>query len=226
MNTGTEAKTSEHGLVTTIAWSLNHQVYYALEGSVFVAGSAIQWLRDQMQFFPKASMSQEYAEQADANSGVIMVPAFTGLGAPYWDDKCRGAIFGITRGTTQQDITKACLESLAYQTKDVLVAMEQDTGRKISYLKVDGGASMNDYLMQFQCDLLQCGIHRPANIESTSLGAAYLAGIGAGIWSLEDLMKDNEGMTSYCVKEQADIVENRYAQWKKAVQAARVFTNE
>lgn len=226
MNTGTEAKTSEHGLVTTIAWSLNHQVYYALEGSVFVAGSAIQWLRDQMQFFPKASMSQEYAEHADANSGVIMVPAFTGLGAPYWDDKCRGAIFGITRGTTQQDITKACLESLAYQTKDVLVAMEQDTGRKISYLKVDGGASMNDYLMQFQCNLLQCGIHRPANIESTSLGAAYLAGIGAGIWSLEDLMKDNEGMTSYCVKEQADIVENRYAQWKKAVQAARVFTNE
>ncbi|MEE8810154.1 glycerol kinase GlpK, partial [Lactimicrobium sp.] len=144
MNTGTMPHASKNGLLTTIAWGLHGEIYYALEGSVFVAGSAIQWLRDQMKFFPKASMSQEFAERADPDNGIFLVPAFTGLGAPYWDDRCRGALFGITRGTTREDITKATLDSLCYQTRDVLEAMEQDAGICIKHLKVDGGASAND----------------------------------------------------------------------------------
>ena len=224
MNTGEKPKKSEHGLVTTIAWSIHNKVYYALEGSVFVAGSAIQWIRDQMQFFPKASMSEEFALEASENSGVYMVPAFTGLGAPYWDDQCRGAIFGLTRGTTQQDITKACLDSLAYQTRDVLDAMVEDTDNNITTLKVDGGASKNEYLMQFQSDLLQCNIQRPTNIESTSLGAAYLAGIGVGLWTMENLVQDKDGSV-YAPKLSREVVNERYKRWQMAVKAARMFEN-
>lgn len=222
-NTGSTPIRSDDGLVTTIAWKLNGAVAYALEGSVFVAGSAIQWLRDQMQFFPKASMSEEFALDASSDSQVYMVPAFTGLGAPYWDDRCRGAIFGITRGTTQEDITKACLESLAYQTKDVLDILNKDTGHTLQSLKVDGGASMNNFLMQFQSNVLQCTIHRPGNIESTSLGAAYLAGIGCGLWSMQDIEQMEDHMTEYTPEADENTVLEKYRKWKKAVHAAREF---
>lgn len=224
MNTGETPKKSANGLVTTIAWGLHGKIYYALEGSVFVAGSAIQWLRDQLEFFAKAGDSEKLALTADDNRDVILVPAFTGLGAPYWDDKCRGAMFGITRGTTRADITKATLDSLCYQTRDVLDAMEQDSGLTIHTLKADGGASANNYLMQFQSDLLQCEIKRPSNVETTALGAAYLAGIGTGLWTLEDLAHFAKDSTTYKPKMTKEEADRLYQRWQKAVQAARLFT--
>ncbi len=227
MNTGEEPLESKNGLVTTIAWGYKGKISYALEGSVFVAGSAIQWLRDQMKFFPKAYMSEEISGQANADSGVVLVPAFTGLGAPYWDDKCRGALLGITRGTTQADITKATLESLAYQTKDVLDAMEQDSGRKIKSLQVDGGASMNNYLMQFQADLLQCEVRRPANVETTAMGAAHLAGLAVGFWKdFDDIKNSAGGSRSYYPARSEDEAEKLYKRWQLAVSAARMFPAE
>ncbi len=228
MNTGSVPHRSEHGLVTTIAWGYQGEITYALEGSVFVAGSAIQWLRDQMEFFEKSSQSEELAQAASKNSGVILVPAFVGLGAPYWDDRCRGALFGITRGTTKADITKATLESLAYQTRDVLDSMEHDCGRKIPYLKVDGGASANNYLMQFQSDLLQCEVQRPGNIETTAMGAAHLAGLGVGFWkSPEELTAESKkNRMVYSPQMTAKESEHLYARWQKAVQAARMFPAE
>lgn len=225
MNTGHEPKRSKEGLLTTIAWGYHGELTYALEGSIFVAGSAIQWLRDQMKFFPKSSMSEEYAKRAHKNSGIYMVPAFVGLGAPYWDDRCRGAIFGLTRGTSQEDITKATLDSLAYQTRDVLQAMVEDSGVAMKKLRVDGGASANDYLMQFQSDLLQCEIDRPAIVETTALGAAHLAGLATGFWKDMDELKANEkGQTVFtpsCSKEDADAL---YRKWLQAVKAARLFS--
>lgn len=222
MNTGEEPKKSSHGLVTTIAWGYQGKVSYALEGSVFVAGSAIQWLRDQMKFFPKASESEEFANQADPNSGVIMVPAFVGLGAPYWDDHCRGSIFGITRGTTQNDITKATLESLAYQTRDVLDAMNKDSGTAITSLKVDGGASANNYLMQFQSDILQCEILRPSIVETTAMGAAHLAGLATGFWKDFDELNTARSIDAiYRPKMEKEETENLYQRWQVAVEATR-----
>jgi glycerol kinase len=223
MNTGEKPMRSENGLVTTIACGLDGKITYALEGSVFVAGSAIQWLRDQMQFFPRSSMSEEYADHASKNSGVIMVPAFTGLGAPYWDENCRGALFGLTRGTTREDITKATLDSLAYQTRDVLEAMEQDSGRRITSLKVDGGASANDYLMQFQSDLLQCEINRPKVVETTALGAAHLAGLAVGFWKDLDDLSSHEVHTDFHPQMEESRAAHLYEIWKKAVAAARGF---
>ena len=226
MNTGETPQRSSHGLVTTIACGYRGKITYALEGSVFVAGSAIQWLRDEMHFFPKASMSEEMASKAHQNSGVYIVPAFTGLGAPYWDDRCRGAIFGLTRGTSVEDITKATLESLAYQTRDVLDAMTEDCGTPIKCLKVDGGACTNNYLMQFQSDLLQCDISRPALIETTALGAAYLAGLAVGYWKdIDDLSSGTESTEFHPVMkaEEADML---YSKWQKAVEAARLFSKE
>lgn len=227
MNTGEEPKKSLHGLVTTIAWGYQGKISYALEGSVFVAGSAIQWLRDQMTFFPKASLSEDMAKRASKDSGVIMVPAFTGLGAPYWDDRCRGAIFGLTRGTTKEDITKATLESLAYQTRDVLKAMEEDCNMKLSSLRVDGGACANDYLMQFQSDLLQCEINRPKILESTAMGAAHLAGLAVGFWrDLNELSSSATIETTFKpnrTQEQADAL---YERWQRAVNAARLLPFE
>ena len=195
MNTGNTPKVSDHGLVTTIAWGYQGKITYALEGSVFVAGSAIQWLRDQMKFFANSSESESLAESSRKDSGVILVPAFVGLGAPYWDDRCRGAIFGITRGTSIADITKATLDSLAYQTRDILAAMEEDSGTEIPTLRVDGGASSNNYLMQFQSNLLQCSVVRPKNVETTALGAAHLAGLAVGFWKdFQELEDIDEGM--------------------------------
>lgn len=225
MNTGKTAKKSNDGLLTTIAWGYKGEITYALEGSIFVSGSAIQWLRDQMKFFPSSAQSEEFARNASKDSGVMVVPAFVGLGAPYWDDKCRGAIFGITRGTTQEDITKATLDSLAYQTRDVLDAMSKTSGIPITYLRVDGGASANEYLMQMQTDLLQCDIARPEILETTALGAAHLAGLAVGFWKdINELEGSESGTSIYhpsISKEEADEL---YAKWQKAVEAARLFT--
>lgn len=226
MNTGSKPRQSANGLVTTIAWGLNGKVCYALEGSIFVAGSAVQWLRDEMKFFKSSADSEEIAAHANPDSGVVVVPAFTGLGAPYWDDRCRGAIFGITRGTTREDITKATLDSLCYETRDVLLAMEQDAGAKISLLRVDGGASANNYLMQFQSDLLQCTIQRPAILETTALGAARLAGLGCGFWTMEDFADCEKKNTVYEPHIQETEANSLYARWKKAVAAARMFPVE
>ena len=222
MNTGSEPHPSENGLVTTIAWGLNGKISYALEGSVFVAGSAIQWLRDELKFFPKASMSEEMAQRSK-DRDVILVPAFTGLGAPYWDENCRGALFGLTRGTTREDITKATLNSLCFQTRDVLNAMESDAGMKLSSLKVDGGASANNYLMQFQSDLLQCEIRRPQILETTALGAARLAGLGTGFWTMDDFRRAENTWQIYQPQMKADEADHLYGRWQKAVEAARLF---
>ena len=224
MNTGTNPIVSKNGLVTTIAWGYKGKITYALEGSVFVAGSAIQWLRDQMKFFSNSAESEQLANTADPKSGVILVPAFVGLGAPYWDDRCRGAIFGLTRGTTDADITRATLQSLAFQTRDVLSAMEIDCGQPLKELRVDGGASANNYLMQFQSDLLQCNVERPRIIETTALGAAHLAGLAVGFWNdLDDLNGTDQIDRTYtpaCCAADADTL---YEKWQMAVAAARMF---
>ncbi len=222
MNTGDDPYASKNGLVTTIAWGLNGKITYALEGSVFVAGSAIQWLRDQMKFFSKAKESEKFAIESK-DQDIMVVPAFTGLGAPYWDEKCRGAIFGITRGTTRQDITKATLNSLCYQTRDVLDAMKHDTDIEIKSLKVDGGASKNDYLMQFQSNLDQCEILRSANVETTALGAARLAGLAVGYWNMDDFKVSEESAERFTPQLSREEVDALYDRWKLAVSAARMF---
>ena len=181
MNTGTKLQLSKNGLITTIAWSLDNKVEYALEGSVFIAGAAIQWLRDSLHMIDESKDSEYFASKALGSNDVYVVPAFAGLGAPYWDMYARGAIFGLTRDSEKEHIIKATLESLAYQTKDILNAMQEDAGVKLASLKVDGGASANNMLMQFQADILGAEVERPKVIESTAMGAAYLAGIQAGI---------------------------------------------
>ncbi|MBQ1410672.1 MAG: glycerol kinase GlpK [Oscillospiraceae bacterium] len=182
MNTGEEACESRHGLVTTIAIGLNGKVQYALEGSVFVGGAVIQWLRDQMRFIREARDAEYFAQKVESTEGVYFVPAFTGLGAPYWDMYARGAIVGITRGTKPEHIIRAAQESIAFQSADLVLAMEMDTGAKLTELKVDGGASRDGFLMQFQADILGKQVRRPMIRETTALGAAYLAGLATGIW--------------------------------------------
>ena len=189
MNTGTEMKVSKSGLVTTIAWGLDGKVEYAFEGSVFIAGAAVQWLRDGLHLIDQSKDSEYFALKTQGDSDVYVVPAFAGLGAPYWDMYARGAIFGLTRDTGKDHLVRATLESMAYQTKDVLLAMENDSGLKISSLKVDGGASANNLLMQFQADILDAEVERPLIVESTALGAAYLAGIGIGLWKKDQITK-------------------------------------
>ena len=224
MNTGSTAKKSEDGLLTTIAWGIDGKISYALEGSIFVSGSAIQWLRDNMQFFTSSKESEEFANKANEDSGVMVVPAFVGLGAPYWDDACRGAIFGITRGTTKEDITKATLDSLAYQTRDVLDAMSKTSGVKINDLRVDGGASANNYLMQKQADIMQCTIIRPSFLETTALGAARLAALAIGYWDIDDFKKQNTEVSLFKCSISKEESDKMYAIWQKAVEAARCFT--
>ncbi|MDI9519535.1 MAG: FGGY-family carbohydrate kinase, partial [Bacillota bacterium] len=224
MNTGDKAIKSKHGLVTTIAWGIDGKVTYALEGSVFVAGSAIQWLRDELELFNKASDSEALASSVDDNGGVYVVPAFVGLGAPYWNDKCRGAIFGITRGTNKAHITRATLESLAYQSKDVLVAMEKDSDTKLVRLKVDGKATDNNFLMQFQSDIIQQEVERPAMLETTALGAAHLAGLAVGFWKdvseIKEYRKIDRIFSPSISKEE---MEELYSKWKIAVNACMNF---
>ncbi|MBM7686024.1 MAG: glycerol kinase [Epulopiscium sp.] len=191
MNTGEKAVTSKNGLLTTIAWGVDGKVEYALEGSIFIAGAAIQWLRDELGIIEKASDSEALAKSVEDTNGVYVVPAFVGLGAPYWDQYARGTIVGLTRGAKKEHLVRATLESLAYQTNDVLKAMEEDSGITLKALKVDGGACANNFLMQFQADVLGVQVDRPQVIETTALGAAYLAGLAVGYWKDKEDIKKN-----------------------------------
>ena len=191
MNTGDKPVFSSSGLVTTVAWGLGSRVSYALEGSIFVAGAAIQWLRDEMRLIDSAADSEYHAGKVDDTAGCYVVPAFTGLGAPYWDQYARGAIVGLTRGVNKNHIIRATLESIAYQVSDVLEAMRADSGIALTSLKVDGGASSNNVLMQLQADILQVTVHRPVCVETTALGAAYLAGLAVGYWSSQEEIARN-----------------------------------
>lgn len=224
MNTGEKAVKSDNGLLTTIAWGIDGKVEYALEGSIFVAGSAIQWLRDGLRMFRNSSESEQYAKRVSSTDGVYVVPAFVGLGTPYWDSDVRGAVFGLTRGTTKEHFVRATLESLAYQTKDVVDAMESDSGISLKTLRVDGGAVENNFLMQFQSDLLNVSVERPTINETTALGAAYLAGLAVGFW------KDRSEIAAQWAIDrpfQPNMEESEreklYSGWQKAVQAATVF---
>lgn len=226
MNIGNQPRLSTHNLLTTVAYGLGGKVNYALEGSVYVAGSAIQWLRDGMRLVKSAPESQAAAEKSTNNNEVYVVPAFTGLGAPYWDSDVRGATFGLTRGTTREDFIKATLQSLAYQSKDVIDTMVQDSGIAIPTLKVDGGAAKNDYLMQFQADILNTEIERAADLETTALGAAFLAGLATGYWESVDELKEiqNDGQHFYPVMP-AEERDQLYSGWQKAVTAARSYAH-
>lgn len=217
MNTGSKLQHSGNGLLTTIAWGLDGEVSYALEGSVFIAGAAVQWLRDGLKIIEKASDSQAIAQSVKDDHEVVVVPAFAGLGAPYWDMYARGAMFGLTRDTTHQHITKATLDSLGYQTRDILQAMEKDSGLSLKVLKVDGGACANDYLMQFQSDILGADVERPEVIESTAQGAAYLAGIAVGLWEKEDIIKNRIIEEQFSPAMSSETREKLYATWQKAV---------
>jgi glycerol kinase len=223
-NTGEQAVTSNHGLLTTVAWGIGGKVYYALEGSIFVAGSAVQWLRDGLGMIDSASDSEVYAEQVESTDGVYVVPAFVGLGTPYWDSEVRGAVFGLTRGTSKAHFVRATLESLAYQTKDVILAMEEDSGITLRTLRVDGGAVDNEFLMQFQSDMLGVSVERPVVHETTALGAAYLAGLAVGYWAdqaeISELWQVERTFNS---RMEESLRTERYDGWKKAVRAAQAF---
>ncbi|MEK5080692.1 glycerol kinase GlpK [Solibacillus sp. FSL W7-1436] len=224
MNTGEKAVKSDHGLLTTIAWGLDGKVTYALEGSIFVAGSAIQWLRDGLRMFRKAEESEAYAARVTSSEGVYVVPAFVGLGTPYWDSDVRGAVFGLTRGTEKEHFVRATLESLAYQTRDVLGAMEADSGIPLSTLRVDGGAVKNNFLMQFQSDLLNVPVDRPVVNETTALGAAYLAGLAVGYWETLDDISNYWNLDHKFEPEMGEEErESLYTGWGKAVKAAQAF---
>ena len=217
LNTGEQLEYSQSGLLSTIAWGIGGKVYYALEGSVFVAGSAIQWLRDGLQIIQSASESAQYAQEVTGENPVYVVPAFAGLGAPYWDMYARGAVFGLTRDTGKAHLIKATLDSLAYQTKDVLKVMEKDAATHLSSLKVDGGACANDVLMQFQADLLDVQVERPEVIETTVMGAAYLAGICVGLWQWEHIAKNRKINRVFTPAIEAEKRTRLYAKWQKAV---------
>lgn len=224
MNTGNERVTSTHGLLTTIAWGIDGKVDYALEGSVFVAGSAIQWLRDGLRMIDHAMDTENYAKRVDSTEGMYMVPAFVGLGTPYWDSEARGAIFGLTRGTTKEHFIRATLESLAYQTRDVLEAMMTDSTLAISSLRVDGGAVKNDFLLQFQSDILGVPVERPVGNETTALGAAFLAGLATGFWRDKSEIAERRQVDQLF---QDQLEENKreqlYSGWKHAVEATRSY---
>ena len=227
MNTGSEIVESRNGLVTTIAASSGDHVEYALEGSIFVGGAAVQWLRDELNVVSDAAETQQYAEKVQDTAGAYVVPAFTGLGAPYWNQRARGTVVGITRGFSRAHLVRATLESIAYQTQDITEAMERDSGIGIAALKVDGGACANNFLMQFQADIAGCSVYRPKCIETTALGAAYLAGLAVGYWeSLEDV-KQNQGIDRVFVpamdkEKRAELLRG----WRKAVKCAQVWAEE
>ena len=222
MHTGREAQKSESGLLTTIAWGLGGEVEYALEGSIFVAGATLQWLRDELGILENAAESETLARSIEDTSGVYLVPAFTGLGAPYWDPNARGALLGLTRGSGRAEIARAALEAIAYQTRDVLHCFERDAGLEASGLQVDGGASANDFLMQFQADIVDLTVRRPVVLETTALGAAYLAGLAVGFWKDRSEIRSNwqEGrrFEPAMSRERRDAL---YAGWQRAVERAR-----
>jgi glycerol kinase len=222
MNTGSEAPTSESGLVTTLAWGLDGRVEYALEGSVFVAGAAIQWLRDGLGLIDDAAQSEAAARSVDDTAGVYLVPAFTGLGAPYWDEHARGAMIGLTRGTTREHVIRAGLESIAYSSRDVVECMVADAGMSTESLRVDGGACRNDFLMQFQADILGCRVERPQVLEVTALGAAALAGLGVGFWRDRAELEQARGESTFFEPSLKDTArESLYQGWKQAVERVR-----
>lgn len=224
MNTGEKAVKSDNGLLTTLAWGVDGKVEYALEGSIFVAGSAIQWLRDGLRMLKNAADSEGYASKVESTEGVYVVPAFVGLGTPYWDSDVHGAVFGLTRGTSKEHFVRATLESLAYQTRDVLSAMEADSGIELKALRVDGGAVKNDFLMSFQSDILNVPVERPKVNETTALGAAYLAGLAVGYWeSRDDIAKQWAVDHAFEPTMDSDKREELYSGWKKAVQATMAF---
>ncbi|MFY9242048.1 MAG: glycerol kinase GlpK [Polaribacter sp.] len=221
MNTGTEPQFSKNGLLTTIAWGINNKVYYALEGSVFVAGAAIQWLRDGLEIIKSAEESEFFAEKVSEENPVIVVPAFAGLGAPYWDMYARGAIFGLTRDTGKNHLIKATLQSLAYQTKDLLIAIQNDAETPLKSLKVDGGACANNLLMQFQADILDTIVERPKITETTVMGAAYLAGICVGLWKQKDIETDKKIDKKFTPNISSEKRERLYKRWLKAVERSK-----
>ena len=227
MNTGKEAIRSKSGLLTTIAASTNGEIQYALEGSVFVAGAAIQWLRDGLRMIRNTPQSEEYVKEVEDTGGVYVVPAFAGMGAPYWNSYARGTITGITRGCTKEHFIRATLESVAYQTVDVLRAMENDSQIKLKSLKVDGGASANDFLMQFQSDILGTEVRRPKCIETTALGAAYLAGLATGYWKDKEEIKENWLLGKTFISHMEQDHRNELLKgWKKAVKCALIWAEE
>ncbi|XP_077451096.1 glycerol kinase-like [Stigmatopora argus] len=226
MNTGSEMVQSKSGLLTTIAWSLDGKVEYALEGSVFIAGAAVQWLRDGLKIIDSAPDSEYFATQVKHTDGVYVVPAFAGLGAPYWDMYARGAILGLSRGTNKAHLVRATLESLAYQTRDVLKAMESDAEIALASLRVDGGASANNFLMQFQSDILDVTVDRPEVIETTALGAAYLAGISTGFYKKADISANWSRDRTFVVEMDEEKRAGLYKGWQKAVSRARDWESE
>ena len=227
MNTGDKPVFSKNGLVTTIAWGIDGKVEYALEGSVFVAGSAIQWLRDQLKLVDVAADSEYFARKVEDTNGCYVVPAFTGLGAPYWDPYARGAIVGLSRGVNKYHIIRATLESLAYQTYDVIKAMEADSGLKLETLRVDGGACANNLLMQMQADIMQAKVSRPACVETTALGAAYMAGLAAGYWKNRDeICKNVKVDRTFNFEISAEEQAHKVKKWKKAVEYTRGWERE
>lgn len=224
MNTGQKAMMSNNGLLTTIAWGIEGKVEYALEGSIFIAGAVVQWLRDGLRMLGKASDSQAYAERAGDNGGVYLVPAFVGLGAPYWRSDIRGAVFGLSRGTTKEHFIRAAVESMAYQTRDVLTAMQADAQIELKELRADGGAICNDFMAQFQSDILNVPVVRPQVAQTTALGAAYLAGLATGFWSSrEEIARQwavDRQFTPSMPEQRRQVL---YAGWKQAVEATMAF---
>ncbi|MBM6808854.1 glycerol kinase GlpK [Faecalicoccus pleomorphus] len=221
MNTGDTPIHSQKGLLSTVAWKIQDEVCYALEGSIFVSGSLIQWLRDGLKFFKSAKETEDIATSVDSCNGVMIVPAFTGLGAPYWNDECRGAIFGLTRGTDIRHLVRASLESMAYQSKDLILVMEEDLHQKITHLKVDGGASANCFLNQFQSDILEIPVYKSVMTETTALGAARLAGLACGFYKREDF-KDGK-LEEFLPQRDHESIEKLYEKWKKAIQATQMY---
>lgn len=221
MNTGEMPVSSKNGLVTTIAWGIDGKVVYALEGSIFVAGASIQWLRDEMKFIDSSTDSEYMARKVKDTNGCYVVPAFTGLGAPYWDQYARGTIVGLTRGVNKYHVIRATLESMAFQVNDVLEAMKADSGINLTSLKVDGGASANNLLMQMQADISNAPVNRPVCVETTAMGAAYLAGLAVGYWDSMDDIKRNWAIDRVFEPEiAADLREKKLKMWKKAVACA------
>jgi glycerol kinase len=225
MNTGKEPVISRSGLLTTVAWRIGNQTTYALEGSIFIAGAAVQWLRDGLGLIEQACDIEALAASVPTNQGVYFVPALAGLGAPYWDPQARGTIIGITRGTTKAHLARATLESMAYQTRDVLDAMQRDSGVPLAELKVDGGAAVNNVLMQFQSDVLATRVHRPVVQETTALGAAYLAGLAVGYWEDQQDLRRNWKLDREFLPEMAPVERDQlYRTWQRAVERAREWT--
>jgi glycerol kinase len=227
MNTGSEAPESQTGLVTTIGWGIDGEFAYALEGSIFVAGSAVQWLRDGLGILEHAADSEAAACSVEDTGGVYLVPAFVGLGAPYWDQRARGTLVGLTRGTTREHLVRATLESIAYQTRDVVECVQRDSGIALAALRVDGGAAENDFLMQFQADVLGAPLERPAVLEVTAFGAAVLAGLGVGFWKdRSEIDATGAGITVFEPRMSADRRESLYGGWKRAVDRSREWIEE